>query len=306
MRKLAVLIPGSPTPAFYSQVAAFTLALRKLPWRRWEPTVYLYLAAIEDVAALEHWLPHLEDVQLVFASHARFDLHGDWVQTDDRLSLAPRDADVFMAADADLLPVALFEDVLERVAESDSVAGVIAHYPFPAPDTPREAWASAADGVLESPLDFSFSYTLMDSVGHVDVSTPFYVNFGVVFFSRAVYEAMVPAYLDIRRRLVDRLADPRFAGQVALTFATEATGVSTTALPMRFNFPNDPLAKQMYPEDLEDVRIFHYLRTTDFDRHLIFTSAVEYERFLNLPLVGVNRAFQDAVRSVIGVDYPFS
>ena len=41
----------------------------------------------------------------------------------------------------------------------------------------------------------------------------------------------------------------------------------TLALPMRFNFPNDPRAEEILSrEELADVAIFHYLRTSLFDR----------------------------------------
>ncbi|HUF47056.1 MAG TPA: hypothetical protein VMM93_04510, partial [Vicinamibacterales bacterium] len=90
-----------------------------------------------------------------------------------------------------------------------------------------------------------------------------------------------------------------------LTLAIAAAGAPTLALPMRFNFPNDPRAEQMYPDELVNVVVFHYLRTTNFDRHRIFVSADEYHRFLKQRLGGVDESFQQAVRARLGPDYPF-
>jgi hypothetical protein len=51
--------------------------------------------------------------------------------------------------------------------------------------------------------------------------------------------------------------------------------------------------------------IYHYLRTTHFDRHLIFSSAERYHAFLDLKLTGSNHDFQHAVRALLGSQYPF-
>ena len=76
-------------------------------------------------------------------------------------------------------------------------------------------------------------------------------------------------------------------------------------LPLRFNFPNDPLAETLYPEELESVSAIHYLRTDRFDRHEIFASPDEFAQFLELPLDGANRLFRKAVRRLLGDRYPF-
>jgi hypothetical protein len=61
----------------------------------------------------------------------------------------------------------------------------------------------------------------------------------------------------------------------------------------------------MYPEELANVVVYHYLRTAAFDRHEIFVDAARYARFLDAPLSGVNRRFRDAVREIAGPAYPF-
>ena len=108
--------------------------------------------------------------------------------------------------------------------------------------------------------------------------------------------------IDIMRRMFQ----PDFSGQVALTLAIAAAGARTAALPMRYNFPNDPIAEMMYPEEQNHVAVFHYLRTERFDRHKIFTTAEQYSRFLALPLAGAELAFQRSVLRILGSDYPFS
>ena len=313
MRRVAVLVAASPAAAFYSQIAALRLALLRLRWSRWQPSVHVYVGGPHDPTTLEAWRPHLDGVQIHWTSAARFALDGDWAQSDDVFISAPADADVLLAMDADTLPVDVLEPVLEQVSETGAIAGVIAHYPpFPqAPDATRpasirDAWRQLSQGLLDAPLDFSHSHTLMGAEVETEQrAAPFYLNFGVVFFPQDAFRRVAPLYLATRPQLMERMLCTDFSGQAALTLAIAAERANTWALPMRYNFPNDPIAEQMYPEELEHAVVFHYLRTTTFDRHQIFATAKQYEKFLTLPLEGVNLRFQDAVRKIIGERYPF-
>ena len=172
------------------------------------------------------------------------------------MRLAPRDADVILTLDADVLPVASLEDLLDSVVGSGSVAGVIAHYPFPGAAS-RGAWERVAQaGLIDAPLDFEFEYTLTDRAQPEAAVTPFYVNFGFVALSRTAYDRIVLPYLALRPELEERLENPFFSAQVALTLAITAARVRTWALPMRYNFPNDTRAEELYPHELEEVVAF--------------------------------------------------
>jgi hypothetical protein len=313
MRRVAVLVAASPTAAFYSQIAALRLALLRLHWSRWHPSVHVYVGGPHDPTTLEAWRPHLDGVEIHWTSTERFAVAGDWAQSDDVFVSAPPDADVFLAMDADTLPVDTLEPVLEQVWETGAIAGVIAHYPpFPQsseaikPASICEEWRRLSQGLIDAPLDFVHSHTLLDARSQAEqTATPFYLNFGVVFFPRDAFRRIAPLYLAIRPQLMERMVFPDFSGQAALTLAITADRSKTWALPMRYNFPNDPVAEHMYPLELERAVVFHYLRITTFDRHQIFASAQQYEKFLSLRLEGVDRQFQDAVRRIIGEHYPF-
>jgi len=308
LKRVAILIAASPTPAFYSQIAVLMLALRKLAWSDWTPSVHVFLGGPSDPDVDAAWRPHLAAAAFHCVSQQHFAADGDWAQSDDLLRCAPRDADVIVTLDADTIPVAPLTDVLDLILQTEAVGGVIAHYPFPffpgcsVPDS----WQRVAHGITDAPLDLAFSHTLMPPETPADLRlTPFYVNGGVVFFPRARFDDLLMQYLAIRPRLISRMPNTDFTGQAALALAIAVCGVATTALPMRYNFPNDAIAEQLYPDELAQVRIFHYLRTDTFDRQRIFVSAAEYGRFLSLPLSGSNLLFQRYVRSLIGVDYPF-
>lgn len=308
MKRVAILIAASPTTAFYSQIAALLLALRALPWGDWTPSVHVFLGGPPDPGVKDTWRTFLETASFHWVSDRYFAADGDWAQSDDLMRCAPRDADVILTLDADTFPVASLTDVLDDVHRSGVVAGAIAHYPFPGffGCSVREGWQRVTEGILDAPLDFGFSHTLMPPQTPESLRlTPFYINGGVVFFPGTRFEDVALRYLEIRPRLMSRMPNADFTGQAAVTLATAACGVPVRSLPMRYNFPNDPIADHQYPDELAHTAIFHYLRTDTFDRHRIFTSAAEYARFLALPLSGSNRAFQQHVAAVLGTEYPF-
>jgi hypothetical protein len=310
LRRLAILITGSTNEAFYSQIAAVRLAVARLPWRRWQPVLYACLGgpppSSEDDEAWHRWAPHLDGIRVHIASPDDYRRKENWAQVDAALERAPDDADVLMSLDADTLPVAGFEDVLDQVAADDVIAGVIAHYPPPPGDDPRAEWLRAADGILTRPLAYPYTYSLIEpGAGGEAAAAPFYVNGGVVFYGRGCFDRFVPLYLDIRARLARRLPFEAFSGQIATTLAIAESGVQTWALPIRYNFPNDPIARRLYPDDAANVVIHHYLRTTRFDRHRIFASAAAFEEFMAMPLDGVDASFRTDVSRIFSARYPF-
>src|SRR4051794_2643421 len=164
-RKVTFLVPASATPGFLSQIAALQLALQRLPWTRWRADIVVGLGGrpgLEATFHLSRWLPHLADVTMVFPRERATD--GDYDgQIDELYRAAPVDADVLVRADADALPVANLEPLLDFVLERSAIAGVTAHYRFPAPPGigNREAWDAVAHGFLDEPLRFEHSYSLV-------------------------------------------------------------------------------------------------------------------------------------------------
>jgi hypothetical protein len=309
-RKVTFLVPASATPGFLSQIAALQLALRRLPWTRWRADIVASFGArpgLDETHQLSRWLPHLEDVSMVFPRQRPSD--GDYEgQIDELYRAAPADADVLVRVDADVLPVADLEPLLDFVLERSAVAGVIAHHPFPRnPDTGnRETWDALAQEFLDRPLPLEHSYSLTTpDVPQEAQACPFYLNDGVVLFAREYFDRFAPLYLDTRPRLAGRLADPYYAGQVALALSAAQIPLPSIALPLRFNFPNDLVAAARFPEELENAVVFHYLRADEFDRQQIFRWGETYSVFFSRPLNPANARFRDSVRSLFGDEYPF-
>jgi Glycosyltransferase 61 len=309
-RKVTFLVPASAAPGYLSQIAALQLALRRLPWTRWQADIVVCIGGrlgLEATFQLSRWLPHLADVTTVFPRERATD--GDYDgQIDELYRSAPVDANVLVRADADTLPVASLEPLLDFVLERSAIAGVTAHYRFPAPPGVgnREAWDAVAQGFLDEPLRFEHSYSLVTPVvSEEEQACPFYVNDGFVVFAREYFDRFAPLYLETRPHLRDRLVYPYYAGQVALALSAARIPLPSVALPLRFNFPNDPVAAEQYPEELESAVVFHYLREDQFERQQIFRWRETYSSFLARSLNGANARFRDSVRTLFGEEYPF-
>ena len=104
---------------------------------------------------------------------------------------------------------------------------------------------------------------------------------------------------------VREVLDNNFYEQIALPYAIEKAGLACRALPMRFNFPNDPVAEAQHPEEAGQIVNIHYLRTKIFDRHRIFADAVAFRKFIEMPLTGSNATFRTAIKKLTGAVYPF-
>jgi Glycosyltransferase 61 len=308
MPTASIVLSASPTPAFYSQIAVVAAALKKLRWSRWQPRMHVCLGGEWGSDALNHWLPYLDEATLTRVPGPDFAHQGILAQCDAAFEYALNEADVVVMLDADTLPVDDFESVLDRVAETGCVAGVMEHtrfYRWPGIGQ-RETWRRAADGLIAAPLEFAHGYSLpIGEMPDEERLAPFYPNFGAVFIAQSIFPRLSATYLSLRQKVMRRLRHSFFSGEVAFALAIAETGVPTWELPIRYNFPNDRLAESLYPDDLSRVSIFHYMRTNNYDRHRIFTDAQAFYNFLDLPLEGVDAVFREKVIATLGSEYPF-
>ncbi len=311
MPKVAFLVPASSDARFYSEIAAINLAMKALPWRRWEPALCVTMGSrmpsANEEDSFDRWRAYVREVDFTYVAEARWERMGNWDQVDSTLRLAPRDADVYVTLDADTLPVSGLENVLDEAHATQSIAGVMAHYPPPQFNSSVQGWWDLAEKLKAKPLDCSFNYSLVGADEPEERrKTPIYFNGGVVFYAKKCFERIVGPYLALRAKLYEHLGVwTEFSGQIAMPFAVAESDLPAYTLPMRYNYPNDDAAIPLHPGELENTVIFHYLRDEAFDRHKIFTSATEYDAFLGMSLTGTNLAFQNAVRRSLGPTYPF-
>jgi hypothetical protein len=307
--RVAILIPASPTHSFFSQIAAFSGAIRSLPWTRWVPTIHVVMGGSPDMEAFLAWRPYLRDVVFSFVEEASFSKDGIWAQLDSLYNWAPATADVVVRMDADTFPVASLEHILDSTSALGAISGVMAHTAFPSffGQSSRDAWRSVARGLVGRELAFTERYSLADqsSTELADLA-PFYINDGFVAISQSILSEIVRAYLRFRPKLIGKFPYPYFAGQVSLALAVAEIAAPYQALPLRYNFPNDPRAAERYPEELDNAIIFHYLRTDEIARGSIFSSRAGYKSFADRSLNGVNNRLREHILNIFGRDYPFA
>jgi hypothetical protein len=304
--KLAYLIPASPTDGFYAQTAMMRLALDALgpPYR--DARVCLAIGGGDGASVPQRWRNALSRVDVAF-------FQGDTgepsfrAQVQGRWSMVPLDTDIVVLGNADTLAVARCDELLERVVTEQIVAGAIVHGPLQFPDgvTPAAGWGYLARRVFGRDVDLDY-LTLLPNVDGVTDPTPYYVNGGVVLMARSVFDRLHPVYCRLEPQVARLLVNPMFSHQASLALAILQTQVPRLAIDIRYNFPNDVRADDLYPDDLADVRTIHYLRTTEFDRRQIFVDADVFDRFLALPLAGSNAVMQQRVRELTGRRYPFA
>lgn len=318
--KIEFLIPGSPTDAFCSQIAFFRMSLDALGEQGLRARVVAVFGADVVGALPARWAVHFERIEVAWADpeeYRKLSYHATVLR---RYQLLDPEADLCCLCDADtvlLRPIPLA--FLEEIEQRPTLNGVVAHLPFPIDRdsrgadgqpglfpgmAPGLAWERLAAIFLGHPISRPLHYTLRGR--GEDDRAPFYINYGFLAGTPRLLGRLHPRLLELHQPIAEILGNV-FCGQVAVALAVEqAEKLPWRALPMRYNFPNDRDADRLYPEELEQVIVMHYLRTDHFDRHRIFSERAAFHEFLALDLVGSDRVFQDHVRRVTGGDFPFA
>ncbi len=305
-RNVAILVMPTRDASIQSQVAAICLALGRLNWHRWRPSLYVFTHNKGVERSISKWWPyHGQTLDPGSSRSSPVNAHGslfDAIHCWDG-----GDHDVYVKLDIDTFPARNFEDVLDAVSAAGCIGGVIAHHGFAAwPGLPaREAWRRLADGLIDGPVAFSHHFSLIDDENpEGERFTPFFINSGVIFLARPAFFRIAGEYPFVKKRATERIPVQYFADDVALSLAAMRSVVPTRALPLRYNFPNDEIAAKKFPYELQDARIIHYFRTDEIGRN-VFANGERYARFVHSDFLGVNRVFRDHAVKLIGSHYPF-
>lgn len=220
------------------------------------------------------------------------------------------------------------DDILDDAVKAPSILGVPAHRPFsmragadsmfpirvdgksspqverlPA-DTPADlAWDKIGATILGRPPKRTLRYTLLDrSAG---ARCPFYINYGFLAGPPKLLMDLYRGLCELHGPIAGLIGNG-FYGQVAIAMTVEKFDLPWRALPLRFNFPNDRIADKLHPDDLAEVVLLHYLRTSRFDRHLVFAEKDAFDAFISRVLIGSDRVFQEHVWRITRGKFPFS
>jgi hypothetical protein len=170
-------------------------------------------------------------------------------------------------------------------------------------DTPNEElWAILGATALGRAPRHRYAYTLQEPGSRE--SCPFYVNYGFIGGTPKALSALYKGLVRLQPVVAERVGkEMGFWGQIAIALAAEE--LPHRALPLRFNYPNDPRADRLYPEEMESIVLMHYLRTERYDRHRVFVEPEAFESLLASTFSGSDALFQERVRSLTRGAFPF-
>jgi hypothetical protein len=307
--KIEFLLCGSPNDAFYSQTAMFRMALDSLGGIYQRARLVLCLGDHKPARVPARWRPYLRNVDVLWAPPEMFLKTGSGGGF--RFDVMDASCDLSFMCDADTLILqAVPPDDLQRMIKNPALRGVLAHYPPPLSDERGNDhsalgsvafWNFIADKTIGHPIEQPYQYSLQTE----PLACPFYLNYGVLIGNFDHFYALYEQYKKLYMR-IQQVINNRFFAQIGLTLGCAAGNIPTETLPMRYNFPNDPIADARYPQDLQQVIFMHYLRTNLFDRHKIFVDKASFDQFMQTPLQGSNQVFQERVRQITGAIYPFA
>lgn len=302
------LIPGSPNDAFCSQIAFFSLALKKLGPPYNSARVVFCCGNEFPKKIYQRWANYLASVEIRQVSQSEAENDSIFAQIDARFDAVSTDADISIFCDADILVVRRLDNLLLKIVDQNRIAGSIAHFPVPyrRDISTSEAWAQLFHEMRVRPNDQWFRHTLTGSGAVLsDSICPFYVNFGFVMAPPRIWKTLKSDACEIRRKLMSILDAPYFSAQVALTLAIYKNDISVESLPLRYNYPNDEAADLLWPQERQYATVYHYLRDASFDRAKIFCTKSDFLKFITSSMSGSNLDFQRYIYKITKGNYPF-
>ena len=304
--KLDFLIPASPTDGFFSQIAFFKLCLNALGSHYESARLVAVFGDHQTETIPQEWRAYFDAIEVEWA-HLPGAVNEDHrAQHDRRFEVIRSHADIAILCDADIAVLRPFDSLLDQLIDKPALAGVIAHYHFPWPPRVRDPdrqWSALANAVIGKDVARPHRYTLMKP--ERAQATPFYINYGMLAAPPALFEEFYPRDLQLRPKIAQFLGH-WWAPQVSVPLTCADLDLPTRALPMRYNFPNDPIADRLHSEELERIVFLHYLRTNRFDRAKVFASESHFNAFLTADLKHSNECFREHVLVLTGGRFPFS
>jgi len=305
--KIDVIIPGSPTDAFYAQMAFFRKSLDNLG-DLYKSARLLCVFGDEEIKALpSRWVPFFENIDVIWADPEEFRQENVYAQGLLRFDVAAPDADLAILCDADTVFIRPIPELLDQAVANPAIRGCITHAPPTYIRTPED-WLFVYQRLINKEPNLEFRHTLIHpdlGNNHISRPCPFYINNGVIFGPPDMLRQLGQRMRSLRHAYLQLHDDIFFCGQISNALAIHDLGLPHEEIPMRYNYPNDPHADQLYPDEMNHMAICHYLRKTVFDRWEIFTHKEAFENFMSLKLEGSNLVFQNRVKEITSGVYPF-
>ena len=293
-------IPISPRPAWFNRVRLMAASIRQFcPDAIVQATIGQAGGPTPDLIAKAS--AELPGIDIEWIGAAEFDAwagtRSEYIATMNRRFSLPVRGSHVLILDADVVCTGRFDALFD----TDAVQGVQA---YAAPmDNP--AWSKLFAGFGTAPQVFDCPYTGAGIVGPEGECGPWYVNSGVVFAPRHLFERLCEPYQEAIAFLRNTMSDTYWFDQLALALATAKSGVPTRSLPLRYNFPNLAAFDTAHPTELVDVRFIHYLGTDTVHRDHDFETRDAACRLVERDdLAGSNAQLQQRVGELMAQVWP--
>lgn len=224
----------------------------------------------------------------------------------------PFDCDAVVMLDADVLVTGSLMDIVE------TVTGTLRFHAIPAPyspffcdppclevRSPAEWWRTifSLAGLPPPALSMehlAWPWVKTQSSLYLDQMrfSPPYANAGVIIGSAEMMRRVGACiYEDLDT--VNCVFRHHLSGQIALSLAIARQGLEWAPLPLRYNVPNVHYFHEFYPDEVADIRVLHFLQSTEVDRVSDFQSIDTVERLFSRPgLAPLNAFLVDRLRAV--------
>jgi hypothetical protein len=302
--RLEIRVPISPTPDFFRRIHFMAASLRGLEGSIGPYVLVVCVGGDEEAGDLYAAQPWSRSYPLIWhwANRERFRRDSFW-ETSRDIFRQPMRARFAICADADVLFLEDFSDLLRELEKKPAVAGVIAHAPPFQNNEFANTWRQLSAGYQTPPPVFEYEHTGWGFMVQREALrfTPPYFNFGMVAAPAGMMET-IGAEIEKADDFVNARLDTFFRFQIALTLTIQKHSLPVRALPIRYNFPNDPRFDAKYPEELSDVRVLHYLRCKMIHREKDFCSLDNVALLIaRRDLTGSNEVFRQKVAELYPV-----
>ena len=299
---LEIRVPISPTSHFFRRIHFMAASLRRLGGIVGDHQIVVFVGADEEARDLNEALPWSCNYPIIWrwADREGFRRDSYW-ETSREVFRHPTRARFIMCVDADVIFVRDFSEVLTDLEQKPAVAGVIAHATPFRNCVPLQMWQRLADAYGVSLPEASYEHTGWGFMAtHPNYRyTPAYFNFGMVVAPSEVM-AKVSADIAAADEVVTKNLDTFFRFQIALTLTIQKHQLPVCALPLRYNFPNDPKFEKKYPDELRDIRILHYLRCEIVHRETDFETLARVDALVRRSdLSGSNEVLRECIEKLL-------
>ena len=313
MSRLEIRVPISPTPHFFRSVHFMAASLRNIGGPLADHEFIICVGGDQEPSDLYERFAWSKNYPLIWRWVDREEFRrDDYWATSHEIFRQKRRGRYVMCADADIIFVRDFSDLLGDLDRSPAVAGVIAHVsPFMKPVAefpdmlPLATWERLCQEYGISAPRFDDEHTgwgFMAMEPHHQFTPP-YFNFGMVVAPAEIMEqisAEMPAADDFVKSKLTTI----YRFQIALTLAILKRGLPSRTLPVRYNYPNLEGFDQRYPEELADIRVLHYLKVYAkmVDRKKDFATLASVAALIQRPnLRGSNEIFRRRIEELYPV-----